>query len=198
MMKLDLPSGPFSGYIFDCDGTLADSMPMHFEAWSQAFQRHNAQFDFTWELFYSLAGTGTLHSVEQLNKRFGDNLVPEAVAESQSEIIHQLLEKLEPIPEVVALAQRYAEAGYPISVASGGTRPHVHKTLEIIGVAEIFPVVVTQEDIVNSKPAPDIFLLAAEKMGVPPHECLVFEDSLLGIEAADRAKMQSVYIDPTQ
>lgn len=192
---LSIPEGPFDGYIFDCDGTLADSMPIHYKAWYAAFKQHNAKFEFTWELFYSLAGTGMTHSVVLLNEKFGDDLEPPAVAKTQSAFLEKEMHTLQAIDEVVALARQYAKT-HPVSVASGGARSHVHQTLETTGLSDLFNIVITMEDVENSKPAPDGFLLAAEKMGVAPEKCLVFEDSKLGIEAAERAGMQWVYVDP--
>ena len=114
---------------------------------------------------------------------------------SHSEMLLDLMHTLKPINPVVDIA-RTASAEIAVSVASGGSRHHVHETLKVIGVLHLFEVVVTQEDVSNSKPAPDLFLLAAEKMGIEPEKCLVFEDSHLGIEAAKQAGMQSVYIEP--
>lgn len=193
--EIVIPEYPFKGYIFDCDGTLADSMPLHYKAWNHAFTTHQARFDFTWELFYAMAGTGLHRSVELLNQRFDDSLDPHAVVATQSKVFFEAMHTLQPIHSVVDIA-RSTVSRLAMSVASGGGRQHVHETLHIIGVAHLFEVVVTQEDVLHSKPAPDLFLLAAEKMGVDPQHCLVFEDSLLGIEAAERAGMQAVYIEP--
>jgi HAD superfamily hydrolase (TIGR01509 family) len=81
-----------------------------------------------------------------------------------------------------------------VAVASGGERQVVLRTLELIGLGQTFPVVVTAEDVERGKPEPDMFLLAAERMGVPPSECVVFEDAVLGLEAARRAGMASVLV----
>lgn len=192
---LTLPVGDFAGYIFDCDGTLADSMPPHYRAWRYAFEKHQAKFDFTWELFYSLAGTGLHDSVRILNERFGDNLDPETLVNTQSEDLEKEFERIEPIEPVVTLARELARI-HPVSVASGGGKMHVHETLKAIGLEGFFPVIVTKDDVINSKPAPDTFLKAAELMGVAPEKCLVFEDSKLGLDAAEAAGMQWVYIEP--
>jgi beta-phosphoglucomutase-like phosphatase (HAD superfamily) len=98
------------------------------------------------------------------------------------------------LDEVVAFARERARAGFPVSVASGGDAITVRQTLRTIGVTDLFPVVVTAEEVEHGKPAPDLFLLAAERMGVAPAQCLVFEDSLLGIRAAERAGMGSVLV----
>lgn len=192
---LTLPEGDFAGYIFDLDGTLADSMPLHYAAWREAFLRNNAKFDFTWAIFYSMAGIGHADSVRILNDRFQDTLEPEAVLAVQSEHFTAHFHTMQPIEPLVELARKFAQT-HPISIASGGERHHVHETLRIIGIDELFSIVVSKDDVANSKPAPDSFLLAAEKMGVEPQKCLVFEDSQNGIQAADAAGMQSVYVDP--
>ncbi len=193
---LKIPPGDFDGAIFDCDGTLADSMPVHYHAWVKAFKAHGAKFDFPWDLFYSMAGTGLEDSVIQLNARFKDRLDPKAVVKTQMEMLDQLHHEVTPIVEVVELARHYAETGKKVSVSSGGTYRHVHETLHNIGVHDLFPVIITREDYAHSKPAPDCFLLAAERMGVKPESCLVFEDSHLGIAAAESAGMASVYVQP--
>lgn len=190
-----LPEGPFAAYIFDCDGTLADSMPHHYGAWATAFRQHGANFDFTWELFYSMAGVGLHDSVEQLNQRFGDRLDPEAVVQTQAQLHRAGVEAIKPIEPVVNLARQLARQT-PVAVASGGDRIQVHGTLRAIGMENLFPVVVTIDDVSRGKPAPDLFLLAAERLGVEPTRCLVFEDSQLGLQAAEAAGMQWVYIEP--
>lgn len=190
-----LPEGRFAGYIFDCDGTLADSMPPHFMAWRKAFEEHDANFDFTWELFYTLAGTGLHESVRLLNRRFRDTLDPDAVVRTQSRYLDETFQYMRPIEPVVQLARELAQK-HPVAVASGGGREHVMATLKAIGLEHFFRVIVTQEDVARSKPAPDAFLKAAELMGVPPEQCLVFEDSKLGLQAAETAGMRWVYVEP--
>jgi HAD superfamily hydrolase (TIGR01509 family) len=185
----------YGGYIFDCDGTLADSMVVHYKAWLAALQAHGATFDFSWELFTSRAGMTLPNTVRELNVQFGVALDPEAVTSSQRAEYERFLPTVQPIAEVVELALRVA-ATRPVSVASGGERKVVQRTLELIGLGQTFPVLVTAEDVIHGKPAPDMFLLAAERMGVPPTECVVFEDSVLGLEAARRAKMTSVLVRP--
>ena len=105
---------------------------------------------------------------------------------------------VQPIDDVCAFARERAAAGCPVSVASGGDAVTVHRTLRAIGVAELFPIVVTAEEVQRGKPAPDLFLLAAQRMGVRAADCLVFEDSLLGITAAEAAGMGSVLVTPTR
>jgi HAD superfamily hydrolase (TIGR01509 family) len=185
----------YNGYIFDCDGTLADSMVVHHRAWLAALTAHGATFDFHWELFTSRGGMTVPNTVRELNAQFGLTLDPESVTSSQRVEYERFLPTVQPIPDVVALARRVA-ATRPVSVASGGERLIVRRTLELIGLGQTFPVVVTAEDVTHGKPAPDMFLLAAERMGVPPGECVVFEDSVLGLQAAKSAGMTAVLVRP--
>jgi HAD superfamily hydrolase (TIGR01509 family) len=183
----------YRGYIFDCDGTLADSMVIHYRAWRAALRSHGASFEFDWELFTSRAGMSLPKTVEALNLQFGLAMDPLAVTHSQRAEYERFLETVRPIVPVVELAQRVAKTA-AVSVASGGERSVVLRTLELIGLGDTFPVVVTPEDVQHGKPAPDMFLLAAERMGVLPADCVVFEDSALGLEAAERAGMSAVLV----
>jgi len=189
-----LPTREYSAFIFDCDGTLADSMPLHQRAWLAALRKYGASFDFGWELFMSRAGKSIELTVAELNAEFGTALDPALVSAAQRAEYDVLALGVKPIAEVVAYARSRALLGYPVSVASGGDAPTVARTLRTIGAADLFPIVVTVEDVVHGKPAPDLFLLAAKRMGVDPAECLVFEDSLLGIIAAERAGMGAVLV----
>jgi HAD superfamily hydrolase (TIGR01509 family) len=189
------PARDYGGYIFDCDGTLADSMVVHHRAWLAALSAHGATFEFGWELFTSRAGMTLPNTVRELNAQFGLALDPESVTLRQRREYERYLASVQPIHEVVALALSVARSR-PVSVASGGERQMVRRTLELIGLGQTFPVVVTAEDVTHGKPAPDMFLLAAERMGVAPADCVVFEDSVLGLEAARRAGMDSVLVQP--
>ena len=194
MTALELPPGDFGGFIFDCDGTLADSMPLYHRAWQRALSAQGATFDFSWDLFMSRAGMSTALTVEGLNASFGTALDAKSVEAIQHAEYLLLIDGVQPIEAVVAVAREYA-GKLPMSVASGGTRPLVERTLELIGVRDLFPVVVVAADVPKGKPEPDIFLLAAKKMGVEPERCLVFEDGVPGLIGAERAGMKSVLID---
>ncbi len=185
----------YDGYIFDCDGTLADSMVVHHRAWLAALRAHGATFEFDWELFTSRAGMSLPKTVEALNLQFGLAMDPEAVTAAQRLEFERALPGVRPIAPVVELALRVARSAR-VSVASGGERQIVWRTLELLGLDSTFPVVVTSEDVTHGKPAPDMFLLAAERMGVKPADCVVFEDSALGLEAARRAGMAAVLVRP--
>lgn len=195
MKGLVLPAGSFAGYIFDCDGTLVDSMPLHFRAWRAVLARHGLSEALSEELFYSLGGVPTPKIVEVLNEHHGTSLDPEALCHEKEAAYEAVLPEVNAIEPVVAVA-RSGMGRLPMAVASGGIRRIVRRTLELAGIADLFPVVVTAEDVSEGKPAPDMFLLAAARMGVPPERCLVFEDSPLGLEAARRAGMTAVEIVP--
>lgn len=195
-LSFQLPPGDFAGYIFDCDGTLAASMHMHYRAWKQALTDHGARFDFTWEIFMANAGRGTAYFVSLMNQVYGEKLEPQAVAEAQDRLLLQFHHTVEPVIEVVDFARRMSFQRKPLAVASGGTRAAVTRTLEYIGVTDLFPVVVTIDDVAEGKPAPDTFIEAARRLAVPAKDCLVLGDSVLDVEAAQAAGMAWVKLDP--
>ncbi len=193
-MTLDLPDRDFAGYIFDCDGTLVDSMPLHFRAWSASFVHHDAPWHWSEDEFYANAGVPDRVTVMELNARYGVSLDPDSIHEFKAEWYSRHLADLAPVPAVAALAKRYHEEGKRISVASGSDLSLVAPSLEVAGLAPLFDIVITPADVKRGKPAPDMFLLAAERMGVDPAECLVFEDGKPGIEAAIAAGMSWVFV----
>jgi HAD superfamily hydrolase (TIGR01509 family) len=185
------PEKIYRGYIFDCDGTLAHSMPVHYAAWRQTTEENGVQM--SEELFYHLGGIPTTKIVEVLNEKFGTHLSPEAVAERKEVLYLEKMGDMQPIPEVAAFARKVA--GFAkVSVASGGYLPIVLKTLEAIGFKDFFQIVVTTEQVPRGKPFPDMFLEAARRMDVLPAESLVLEDSAAGIEAAKAAGMDFNFI----
>ena len=180
------PEKLYKGYIFDCDGTVAHSMPIHYAAWRQTAEENGILM--TEELFYSLGGVPTTRIVEILNEKFGTNLDPEQVARRKEAVYLENMGNMQPVEEVAAFARKVAKFA-KVSIASGGYLPVVLETLEAIGFKDFFPVVVTTEQVSRGKPFPDMFLEAAKRMGVPPNECLVLEDSPAGIDAAKAAGM---------
>jgi len=190
-MRLDLPEHPFKAYIFDCDGTIADTMPLHFQAWTRALEELGGSFPE--ELFYSWGGKPTYVIIEQLNEKFGTALDPVPSAELKESYFEALIPEVLPIEPVVALVKQFHGTA-PMAVASGGHREIVIKTLEALKLMPYFETIVGMEDVERGKPAPDPFLEAARRLGVNPEDCLVFEDSPTGIEAARAAGMQYVFV----
>jgi beta-phosphoglucomutase family hydrolase len=177
--------------IFDCDGTLADTMPAHYQAWQEVLEPMGLTFPM--DRFYAMGGMPTDKIVVYLANQAGKPVDVDAMVQAKSEAFVRKMSEIRPIEKVVEIARR-ARGQQPMAVASGGTRPMVEMTLAKIGVLEWFPVVVTAEDTVRHKPEPDVFLEAARRLGVPPAECIVYEDTDLGLEAARRAGMRGVDI----
>jgi HAD superfamily hydrolase (TIGR01509 family) len=194
-MKLDIPPGKFDGYIFDLDGTLVDTMPLHYRAWDQAMRKVGLQAPLDEELFYSLGGVPTLRVADLIAKHYGLKIDPHAVFDHKESLFVELQKDAKLIEPVVEFARR-AALTHPVSVASGGPRTIVRGMLELTGLAPLFPFdrVITPEDVAQGKPAPDMFLLAAERMGVPAKNCLVFEDAEPGMRAAEAAGMKWVKV----
>lgn len=186
---------PYSAFIFDCDGTLADTMPLHFKAWQTALSHGGASFLFTWELFVSRAGMSMEQTVVELSQQFSVTLDAQMIADHQRATFISMEATVKPIDDVLRFARRVAQ-DFPVAVASGSSRPSVERTLSLIGARELFDVVITPEDVHYGKPHPDMFLLAAERLSVPAKRCLVLEDGELGFEAARRAQMDYCVVAP--
>lgn len=191
-----IPDTPFSACIFDCDGTLVDSMPLHLDAWRASLEKHGFPPEkFTLKMHHDYAGMPGAAIVEKMNAEFGCNLPPDQVELDKIEWYMAHHSKVLPIVPVVDFA-RAMHGKMPLAVASGSDAVIVHESLRAVGIFELFDTIVTPADVALGKPAPDMFLLAARRMGVPPAECLVFEDGLLGIQAAEAAGMKTVYLPP--
>ena len=189
--KLTLPPGSFQAYLFDCDGTLADSMPLHYRAWKKALGEWNCEFDE--KLFYEWGGMPVAEIISTLNQRQGLNMPVEAVSHRKESLYYQLLPELKAVPEVLEHVEE-AHGRIPFAVVSGSTRESVTKSLESLKLLDRFDAMVCAGDYAKSKPDPEAFLLAAEKLGVAPESCLVFEDTDMGIQAATAAAMASVKV----
>lgn len=190
---LALPEGDFAAFIFDCDGTLVDSMPLHYVAWVESLRRHEAPYDFTEEMFYSFAGVREQDTVNILNEKHGASLDADSVAELKSEIFNQRLPEIVEVTPVADVARAWF-GRLPMSVASGSEVATVNACLTSTGLISLFQTIITPRDVAYGKPAPDMFLLAAERMGVAPEQCLVFEDGQSGLDAAKAASMQAVFV----
>jgi beta-phosphoglucomutase-like phosphatase (HAD superfamily) len=177
------------GIVFDCDGTLADTMPLHWRAWQAVAKRHN--FNFPEDRFYSLGGVPSRDILKMLGEEQGLELDPLAVAHEKESEYLPLIAQVEPINLVVGVAREHF-GKIPLAVASGGTRAIIERVLRHLGIRELFTAVVTSEDVVNQKPAPDIFIEAADRIGVPPQFCRAYEDTDLGMQAIRAAGMEAV------
>jgi beta-phosphoglucomutase family hydrolase len=190
-MKLQLPAGTFRAYLFDCDGTIVDSMPLHYVAWKTTLAEYNCVYEE--QLFYAWGGRPIREIIRLLNEMQNLSMPVEEVAERKEMLYHTLLPTLQGIPEVIDHID--AQHGkIPMAVVSGSRRSSVVGALEAVGLLDKFDTLVCAEDYKHGKPAPDCFLLGAERLGVKPEECLVFEDTDLGIESATAAGMISVKV----
>jgi beta-phosphoglucomutase-like phosphatase (HAD superfamily) len=177
------------GIIFDCDGTLADTMPLHWRAWQVVTARHRIHL--AEDRFYALGGVPSRDILKMLSHEQGVPLDPLAVAHEKESEYLPLIAQVEPINTVVGVA-RENYGRIPLAVASGGTRKIIEQVLGHLGIRELFEAIVTSEDVVNQKPAPDIFLEAARRIGVPPQFCRAYEDTDLGMQAIRAAGMEAV------
>ena len=193
VMQLDIPPGPFAGYIFDLDGTLIDSMPVHYRAWDAAMHQFGLREPLDENFFYSLGGVPTLQVAALIAERYGLQADPQAVFHVKEQLFVELLSHAPLIEPTVAFLRSVA-ATTPCAVASGGPRAIVHHSLRLSGLAGYFRAIVSADDVVHGKPAPDMFLLAASILHVPADQCLVFEDAEPGMRAARAAGMQVVHV----
>jgi HAD superfamily hydrolase (TIGR01549 family) len=175
--------------IFDCDGTLADTMPAHYRAWLQILQPYGVCFPE--ERFYSMGGMPTGKILALLFGEAGKVCDVDLLTRQKEVAFMEMMAEIRPIEKVVEVARK-GRGVLPMAVASGGHRHMVERTLRQIGILEWFPVIVGAEDTVKHKPEPDVFLEAARRLGVEPRDCTVYEDTDLGIEAARRAGMRWV------
>jgi len=182
----------FDGLIFDLDGTLADTMPTHFEAWSRSMSRHGLIF--TEERFYELGGVPAATIIKLLAREQGQQVNVAAIADSKELLFLDLLGDVQPVPEVYAIADYYRHS-LPMAVATGSPTWVAEKILKAMGVRDWFAAVVGAECVPFGKPAPDVYLLAAKLAGVDPDRCHAFEDTNLGMASARNAGMAVININ---
>jgi beta-phosphoglucomutase-like phosphatase (HAD superfamily) len=190
-MKLKLPEGSFGAYLFDCDGTIADSMPLHYLAWKKALGEWNCEFGE--ELFYAWGGMPVAEIISTLNEKHGLNMPVETVSRRKEGLYFELLPQLKAVPEVLEHIEA-ERGGIPFAVVSGSTKESVVASLVSLNLLDRFEVFVCAGDYKKSKPDPEAFLLAAARLGVAAEACLVFEDTEMGIQAAQAAGMASVRV----
>ena len=183
MIKID---DNIKGLIFDCDGTLIDTMPLHTESWDEAFGQIG--YKLPDDFIDRYKGIPSEDIVRQYNLEFNTDLNPEETAELKNSIVKKKIPFAKPIKPIVDIAVANKDK-LPMAVASGGRKSNVDTSINTLGLKDHFVTVVTSDDDVKPKPSPDIFLEAARRMGVEPENCLVFEDGDMGIEAARKAGM---------
>lgn len=175
--------------IFDCDGTLADSMPAHYRAWCKTLDRYGIGFPH--ERFTALAGVPTRRIVEILGDEQGVDVDAARVARERDEAFYALAHQVRPIEPVLDVVRAH-RGRLPMAVATGGVRRQALTVLRALDVLDWFDIIVSAEDVAHPKPAPDTFLRAAERLDVPPTRCVAYEDGEVGLTAARAAGMTVV------
>jgi beta-phosphoglucomutase family hydrolase len=179
--------------IFDCDGTLADTMPLHWQAWQAISKRYG--LDFPQDRFYQLGGVPSRDILKMLSAEQRRPLDPLAVAREKETAYIACLPQIHPVEPIVKIVRENA-GKLPMAVASGGNQTHINQVLTHLGLRQFFQAVVTSEQVTRQKPAPDIFLEAARLLGVPPQFCRAYEDTDLGLQAIRAAGMEAVDVRP--
>ena len=182
----------YDGLVFDMDGTLADTMPTHFVAWSQSMAEHGLVL--SEERFYALGGVPANKIIAMLAKEQGKVVDADAIADAKEDLFLELLKDVQPVLPVKAIAAFHREL-MPMAIATGSPKWVAEKILKALGIRDWFTAVVGAECVANSKPAPDAYLKAAELIGVDPKRCHAFEDTVLGVEAARNAGMTVININ---
>lgn len=190
-LRLKLPEGPFKAYLFDCDGTIADSMPLHYVAWKRVLGEWNCEL--AEEVFYAWGGMPVAEIIATLNERNGLTMPVEEIQRRKEQLYFDILPELKAVPEVLEHIE-FSHGHIPFAVVSGSTRDSVTRSLTALGILDKFETLVCAGDYTRSKPDPEPFLIAAKRLGVKPEQCLVFEDTEMGIQSAIAAGMASVKI----
>lgn len=175
--------------IFDFDGTLADTMPLHWQAWQTVLRRHGLSL--SEKEFYALGGVPARDILRELAGREGIELDPIEAAKEKVAAYLPLIPRVKPIEPVLDIARQHC-GRLPMAIATGGTRWVIEKVLEHLGISDWFDALVASDDVVRQKPAPDIFLEAARRLEVAPDHCRAFEDTDLGLAAIRAAGMEAV------
>jgi HAD superfamily hydrolase (TIGR01509 family) len=189
-MPLDFTPGAI---LFDCDGTLVDTMPLHYRAWRHTLDTAGQPTLFPESQFYAWGGVCASEILVRLNRDHGTDLDVDALTHAKEMAYRDLIPQLAGIDAVLAEVRRF-HGTIPLAVVSGGMGLVVRESLRIVGIEHCFDTIVGSEDSPRSKPAPDPFLIAAERLGVAPELCVVFEDAPAGLEGARAAGMKAVDI----
>lgn len=181
----------YDGLIFDMDGTLVDSGKLHEKAWTATLERYGIPIDY--QLMRSLAGVPTKSTIEILLKHFQVSAQAglDEMNNYKENFVHEHMHQFVKSTELIEIARQYY-GKKPMAVGTGAYTQEAKRILEICGLDKLIPVVVGADQVKHPKPAPDTFLRCAELLGVSPANCVVFEDSQLGLRAATDAGMAGI------
>lgn len=181
------------GIIFDMDGVLSDTQPIHSRVESELLRQHGIELSAD-EITREFAGTSSEEMFPQVFGRYGKRVdhLQELVERKWQMMTKICRGRIRPMPGALDLVAALRQRGLPLAVASSSTRFYIEMVLEELGLRNAFRVIVSADEVAHGKPDPDIFLLAAERLGVPPQSCLVIEDSVSGMRAARSAGMYCI------
>jgi HAD superfamily hydrolase (TIGR01509 family) len=184
------------GAIFDCDGLLADTETPDYDAWRHIYEEQGLHFPI--EVWAQSVGAAKGHSTNDWHTALAEHIGPsydrEAVHTRRHDFYHAAIGRLTPMPGVLALLETLDAAHIPCAIASNSDRVWVNQILDITGLTGRFAVIATADEVAHPKPAPDVYLLAAERLGAAPEHCAAFEDSPRGLAAAHAAGMFTVAV----
>ncbi|MDT8402486.1 MAG: beta-phosphoglucomutase family hydrolase [Bacteroidales bacterium] len=189
-MNFNLPGG-IEGMIFDLDGTLANTMPLHMQAWKQACQSFG--MDMSSEFLRSFTGTPGKNIARAIIRYYGkeDSIDPDIIAERKKENFMKMQHLVQEVKPVADIVRKY-HGKKAMALGTGGPRDTVLRTLEVIGMSDYFKHIVTADDVTRHKPDPETFIKCAGLLGLAHDKIIVFEDGDLGIRAARTAGMHPV------
>jgi len=179
--------------IFDLDGTLSDSLPVHLGTWKQIAKKYGFIFDP--RILLEMTGRPTIEFAERVVEQYGLSEKPQNLVDMKQALFWDSAHLLNPIDEVVAIVKAYY-GKIPMTVGTGASLKSATIQLKGLGLTKYFDAIVSADDVTNHKPEPETFLKCAELMNVEPQFCQVFEDGTLGIEAAIRAGMMVTDVRP--
>lgn len=179
--------------IFDLDGTLSNSLPVHVQTWNVVGEKYG--FNFDPQIIYEMTGRPTIEFARRVVKQYNLNENPQSLVDLKQSSFWKLTHLLEPVAEVVEIVKtNYGKI--PMAVGTGASRKSAIAQLEALKLFNYFEAVVAADDVKNHKPQPDTFLECARLINVDPKFCQVFEDGDLGIEAAKKAGMMVTDVRP--
>jgi beta-phosphoglucomutase family hydrolase len=179
--------------IFDLDGTLSNSLPVHMATWNKVGETYGFKFDP--QIMLEMTGRATIEFARHIVAYYGLSVDPEEIVKLKQKSFRDSAQLLEPVDEIITIVKEY-HGKLPMAVGTGASRKSTEVQLNELGIARYFDVIVTADDVIRHKPNPDTFLKCAELMGVAPEKCQVFEDGVLGIEAAKKAGMMVTDVRP--
>jgi HAD superfamily hydrolase (TIGR01509 family) len=176
------------GYIFDFDGILVNTMELHFESYKSALEEANIPI--VKKQFFSQAGMTGREQIKYFADRAGIRVDVEAVYKRKTEIAKGNTDRATSIECNIELLKILKKKNVKIAIATGSSRPSILPIMKRFDIQ--VDAIATSEDVERGKPHPDLFLCAAEALGIPPENCIVLEDSDVGIEAAKNAGMKAL------